>query len=234
MDRRRFMGLSGSLIALGATASRASASPQPPWKPYQRAALVDGEGRPLRAATLRERESYVFFYPYGGTPSLLLNLGRQIEGLSLKTAKGTSYDWPGGTGANRSIVAFVAICSHQLTRIAREASFLNYNPAAGKISGAPGFITCCAHGSVYDPRKGAKVVFGPSPPPLTAVALEYDEGTDTLAAVGTYGGEMFRDFFKAYKSELRREFGGSQAKQEVYGQARVWHISEYTKLQVLC
>jgi len=43
-----------------------------------------------------------------------------------------------------------------------------------------------------------------------------------------------RDFFKAYKSELRREFGGSQAKQEVYGQARVRHISEYTKQQVLC
>ena len=60
------------------------------------------------------------------------------------------------------------------------------------------------------------------------------DGAGTLAAAGTYGGEMYRDFFSAYKSELRREFSGSQAKQQVYGQARVWHISEYTKQQVLC
>ena len=57
----------------------------------------------------------IFHYPYAATPCFLLNLGRPLSlPAELKTAAAQPYRWPGGVGPQRSIVAYSAICAHQL------------------------------------------------------------------------------------------------------------------------
>ena len=235
MDRRHFIKLCGTTLLLVRSQARAWASePAAPLQRYARVALVDGEGRPVRAAKLAKDETYVFFYPYAGTPCYLIRLGTLIESENLTTADGRRYDWTGGVGPGRDVVAYSAICSHLMTHPTRAASFINYHAAADELSGRRNVITCCAHGSVFDPARGAKVIAGPAPQPLAAIALEHDPSSDGLFAIGTFGGEQFREFFKDFKRELRDEFGRGQAKQAVDGQAVVVPLAEYSRQRIHC
>src|SRR5437867_7883846 len=113
MQRRSFMfACATSALAASLPGVAADASP----RLYFRARLVDPAGRPLQARSLPANRNFIFHYPFSGTPCFLLNLGKPTKvSARLKTADERTYEWPGGVGADRSIVAYSAICAHRLT-----------------------------------------------------------------------------------------------------------------------
>lgn len=89
------------------------------------------------------------------------------------------------------------------------------------VAGRSGVIVCCTHHSVFVPAQDGKVYSGPAPQPLATIILEHNGTHNELYAVGTYGGEIFDEFFRAYKIGVIEEFGRGVAKQEVTGTATV-------------
>jgi hypothetical protein len=94
-------------------------------------------------------------------------------------------------------------------------------------------IACCSDRSVYDPAAGARVVSGPAPQPLATILLEHDKKTDEIFAVGTFGGEMFNEFFRKYEFRLQLEVG-PRAKNAVEGTAVVRELESYSTQWAKC
>lgn len=231
MQRRQFIKFCAASAAAGAP-SIAAADATPRF--YARATLVDEHGVPLAASALPANRNLVFDYPYTATPCFLLNLGRPLrESVRLKTADQRSYEWQGGVGARRSIVAYSAICAHKLTYPTRQISFISYRAEASPSNPHAHVIHCCSEHSQYDPAHGARVVAGPAPQPLAAILLEYDPAADSLSAIGTLGGELFNEFFAKYSFRLALEVGPS-AHQAVAGSALVTPLDRYCRQQVKC
>lgn len=203
---------------------------------YTRSRLTDEAMRPLRASTLALGRNYIFHYPFEGTPCFLLNLGtatgRKVE---LRTEEGARYEWPGGVGSERAIVAYSAICSHKLTYPTRQISFISYRDrsSASGVS-RPNTIHCCSEHSQYDPASGARVLKGPAPQPLSAILLEHEPRTDELHAVGTLGGEVFNTFFEKYEMRLELDYGSGRARRRVGAQTAVMELTRFCKQQVRC
>ena len=218
------------------------ASQDPAVHRYNRVKLVDGRGRPITEAGLEEGKSYVFNYPYVTTPCFLLNLGKPANGNELlKTEAGREYRWQGGVGPHRSIVSFCAICAHKMTHPSRAVSFINYRHEDVSFKDKDendvrrqGVIYCCSEKSVYDPARGARVLGGPAPQPLAAIALEYDEEDGAIFATGTYRGELYRKFFDTFAFRLALEYETSDIQQKVAGTAKVTSIEDYSATQMLC
>src|SRR5690349_1509188 len=104
MRRREFIKFcAASAAATGGPAALAEDA-QPRF--YNRAKLVSPDGAPLRAKAVPAQRNLVFNYPYASTPCFLLNLGRPAKAARLATADRHSYEWHGGVGAARSIVAY--------------------------------------------------------------------------------------------------------------------------------
>ncbi len=211
-------------------------------KEYERVLLVDAKGSPVRADDLQVGESYVFNYPYATTPCFLLNLGTATaRDTSLTTEAGTPYVWQGGCGPQRSIVAFCAICAHKMTHPAKSVSFINYRHETVSFRNAKeqtaqrsGVIYCCSEKSVYDPADGARVLGGPAPQPLAAIALEHDDSSGDIYAIGTSGGEMYQKFFDTFAFRLALEFETSDIRKPTRNVARVVGIVEYSRTQMMC
>ena len=203
---------------------------------------MDAGNRLVTPQTLDVGVTYVFNYPYVTTPCFLLNLGKPADGNELlKTEAGQEYRWHGGVGPGRSIVSFCAICAHKLSHPSKAVSFINYRheDVSFKDKGEntvrrPGVIYCCSEKSVYDPARGARVLGGPAPQPLAAIALEYDEKEGAIYARGTYGGELYREFFDTFAFRLALEFGTSDIQQKVSDTATVTSIEQYSATQMLC
>ncbi len=202
-------------------------------KPHPRALLVDDKGQPLKASSLKEQTNYLFHYPFQATPVFLLDLGKAAAARAVTAKEGGSYHWPGGVGARRSIVAYSAICSHQLVYPNRELSFISFRKERTQRGAQAGLIHCCAEHSQYDPGAGAAVLSGPAPRPLAAVLLEHDPATDTLTAHGTLGSEMFPAFFKKYQARLQLD-GLSDPQGPVGDKTRVHALEQFTKNNVQC
>jgi Rieske Fe-S protein len=230
MERREFVKLcAASAAALAAPAVRADARP----RLYERARLVDEKGAPLHARDIPANRNLIFHYPYAGTPCFLLNLGRAVHApAKLKTADQTPYEWSGGVGPARSIVAYSAICAHKLTYPTRDISFISYRAEKTPGNRFASVIHCCSEHSQYDPAEGARVVAGPAPQPLAAILLEYDPRNDEIVAVGTLGGEMFDEFFQKYAFRLQME--GGNAHTAVSGACVVHPLENYCRQQVKC
>jgi len=169
MDRRDFV----QACAVGATAtSLASALGTSAWaanaqpKAYARTLLVDEQGQPFKASQLRAQVNYVFHYPFEATPVFLLDLGKAAQPATLNTKDKQAYEWPGGVGAKRSVVAFSAICAHKLVYPTKELSFISFRKGAVANPQTPSkgndLIHCCADHSQYDPARGAQVLTGDS------------------------------------------------------------------------
>lgn len=231
MERRDFVKLcAASAAALAAPAAQADARP----RFYARARLIDEDGKPLRASAIPVQRNLIFNYPYAATPCFLLNLGRPVHApMRLKTADQSPYEWSGGVGAQRSVVAYSAICAHKLTYPTREISFISYRAEKTPGDRFAQVIHCCSEHSQYDPAEGARVVAGPAPQPLAAILLEYDPGTDEIAAVGTLGGELFDEFFRKYAFRLQME-QGARAHDAVAGSCVVHPLENYCRQQVKC
>ena len=231
MERRDFVKLCAvSAAALAAPGVRADARP----RRYERAKLVDEKGAPLRASAIPANRNLIFHYPYAGTPCFLLNLGRPVRARALlKTADQTPYEWAGGIGPGRSIVAYSAICAHKLTYPTREISFISYRAEKTPGNRFASVIHCCSEHSQYDPAEGARVLGGPAPQPLAAILLQHDGSSDEIFAVGTLGGELFDEFFRKYAFRLQLEQGG-RAQAAVSGTCVVHPLENYCRQQVKC
>jgi arsenite oxidase small subunit len=242
MDRRNFLESCSTATTVaclsGAASFPAMAADAKP-RPYGRVLLTNERGDPLKASTLVAQTNYVFHYPFEATPVFLLDLGKPALAASggLKTKSGESYAWPGGVGKGRSIVAFSAICAHQLVYPTPNLSFISFRkgtPANAKTPNAGAdLIHCCADHSQYDPAQGAKVLSGPATQPLCAILLEHNAKDDTLTAYATLGGELFDDFFKKYEAKLSIEVG-SKAKNAVAQRTPVRELEKFCRNAVKC
>ena len=177
---------------------------------HPRSLLVDAHGSPWPARRLEKGEAFLFNYPYTVSPVFLIAFEHEVESVELVTEAGQRYAAPGGVGADKSIVAFSAICAHKLMYPTPAISFIGLRNGGGDEPRH--VIHCCGENSRYDPLHGARVIGGPAPQPLAAVLLEWDAGTDQLHAVGTRGGEMFDTFFEKYAKKLEFETGSSLPK----------------------
>jgi arsenite oxidase small subunit len=231
MERRDFLKFcAASAAATGSTGLAADATPQM----YRKARLVDDKGRPLKAKAIPANRNLIFHYPYASTPCFLLNLGKPARAsVQLKTVDQKPYEWRGGVGASRSIVAYSAICAHKLTYPTRDISFISFRPEKSASNKIASVIHCCSEHSQYDPAEGARVVAGPAPQPLAAILLEHDAGTDEIHAVGTLGGELFNEFFAKYEFKLAMEHGGA-VRQAAGDACVVQALENYCKQQVKC
>ncbi|MEO5672241.1 MAG: (2Fe-2S)-binding protein, partial [Ramlibacter sp.] len=200
---------------------------------YPRALLVDEHGQALKASQLKPHTNYVFHYPFEATPVFLLDLGKPALPHALSTRTRDAYAWPGGVGPRRSVVAYSAICAHQLVYPTREVSFISFRKTRAQKGVQDELIHCCADHSQYDPARGAQVLSGPAPQPLCAVLLAHDIKADSLTAYATLGGELFDDFFKKYSMKLSLEVG-PKARNAVTGQAVVSELAKFCRNSIQC
>ena len=236
VNRRNFLkivGATGAMVAVNPSVIRQTLHADTGlFKAYERVQLVDGNGAPIKASALKKETNYVFNYPHVGTPSLLLNLeDATATDVKLKTEDGQEYLWKSGVGQKRTIVAYSAICSHQLSHPTPNDSFISYVQKNKKTMAynKAGIIVCSSHLSAFDPKAGAKQIAGPAPQPLASVVLEVGDD-DTLWAVGVLGSDRFHEYFKSYKPELKEWYGGSRgAKKLVKISAKTVTLNEYSK-----
>lgn len=231
MDRRGFIesctaGAACLSLPLGSIA--ADARP----RSYQRALLVDEHGQAFKASKLAPLTNYVFHYPYVATPVFLLDLGRALGPVTVSTKEQGAYQWPGGVGARRSIVAYSAICAHKLVYPTKDVSFISFRRKRAQKGVQDELIHCCAEHSQYDPARGGEVLSGPAPQPLAAILLSHDPKQDTLTAYGTLGGELFDEFFRKYEAKLSLDVG-SKAHDPVK-QATVVELSRFCRNSIQC
>ncbi len=234
MDRRSFVetcsaGVACLGVAVALPVFAADARP----KAYARVLLTDERGDALRATGLQAQTNYIFHYPFEATPVFLLKLAQPAPPQQLSTKSHDSYVWPGGVGPQRNLVAFSAICAHQLVYPTQQISFISFRKSRAKKGVANNLIHCCAEDSQYDPAKGARVLSGPAEQPLCAVLLEHDPKADTLTAYATLGGELFDDFFRKYELKLSLDVG-PKAKNQVTGRAAVRELVKYCRNPIQC
>jgi Rieske Fe-S protein len=233
MERREFVGICAASAA-GAALPDASQAATLSARKYPRAKLVDEKNVALRIAALRVGTTYVFDYPYAATPAFLLRLDQPLTtGILLRTEAGEPYQWDGGIGPDRALVAYSAICAHKMTYPTRQVSFIGYRDSPSPVAGKGKVITCCSDRSVYDPAAGARVVSGPAPQPLATILLEHDPKADEIFAVGTFGGEMFAEFFRKFDFRLQLEMG-NRAKAAVQDATVVRPLENYSTQWAKC
>lgn len=208
---------------------------------YTRSLLIGDNNERLKTNSLTIGEPYVFFYPYISTPCFLIDLGIETSRSELTEKSGNSYEWTGGVGPNRSIVAYSAICSHKMSHPAKEISFINYrhDPISfysrdGKSEKRAQLISCCSERSVYDPVDGARVLGGPAPQPLAAIALEYDAATGELYAIGSYGGDMYDRFFDKFGFRAAMEHKVNDPRKLTDGKTTLQKLSDYSGQTIKC
>jgi arsenite oxidase small subunit len=240
MDRRDFVGVCAASTAAAClttmpTGFAVAANAQP--RSYARALLTDEFGDPIRLQKLRAKTNYIFHYPFEGTPAFLLDLGVATRPTQLSAKDRTEYQWPGGVGPKRSVVAFSAICAHKLVYPNKELSFISFRPGKALNPNTPNagndLIHCCADHSQYDPRQGAKVLSGPAEQPLCAILLEHDPRQDTLTAYATLGGELFDEFFQKYAFKLSLD-SGPRARERVAQRSVVTELERFCRNPVRC
>lgn len=236
MDRRNFFKIAavGAAVAIAPSTitGRLYASEGALFEAYEKVQLVDNDGNPIKASTLKKEINYVFNYPFVGTPSLLIDLGEKTaENVTLKSEDGEEYVWKSGVGANKSIVAYSAICSHQLAHPTPDDSFIQYLPRGGKTMacGQSGIVVCSSHLSAFDSKRGCKQISGPAEQALASIVIEIDND-DNIWASAVLGPDKFHDYFRAFKPEMKKYYGGKRkAKKRVKDNALTVTLSEYTK-----
>jgi arsenite oxidase small subunit len=229
MERRDFVKFCAASALVTPGAFAADSRP----RLYSRAKLVDEKGSPVRAKAIPANQNLIFHYPFAATPCFLLNLGRPASAsVQLKTAGNELYEWTGGVGGGRSVVAYSAICAHKLSYPTRDISFISFRTEKSARNRHAAVIHCCSEHSQYDPAEGARVVAGPAPQPLAAILLEHDPASDEIHAVGTLGGEMFNDFFQKYEFRLALEHPAPKV--QIAGSCVVQALDNYCRQQVKC
>ena len=237
MNRRNFLkvaGVSGAVVAISPSmiTGQLHASNGTLLENYERVQLVDADGNPIKASSLKKETNYVFNYPYVSTPSILLNLEKPTQkDVKLTSADGVEYIWSGGAGKDNALVAFSAICSHQLAHPTPDDSFIQYitDDEETMAYERGGVVVCSSHLSAFDAHGGCKRLSGPANEPLASVILEVEDD-DTIWASAVLGPDKFHEYFKTFKPELNKYYGGRRkAKRPVKDSVKTVTLKEFTK-----
>lgn len=238
MERRGFFKLSGAAAAMVIAPSLITetlrADDGSLYKSYDKIMLKDSEGNPLKTANVVEQENYVFNFPHVATPCILVKLdGSTQKNVTLTADDGTEYTFKGGSGKDGSIVAYSAICPHQLTHPQPDTTFFQYVPKGTKTlaydKAVGGVFVCSSHLSAFTPKDGGKRVTGPATEGLTQIVLEVDEN-DVIWAVGALGPNKFHAYLKAFKGEFKKYYGNKRkAKKLVKTEAKVTTLKNFSK-----
>jgi len=241
MNRRHFTKICTSMI-VAATSTLAEQTDVHSKESFQHSLLQAGKSGALKASDLIVGEPYLFFYPFVTTPCLLINLKDSISTQDTDDTENTFAQWTGGVGPRNSIVAYSAICSHKMSHPAKEISFINYrhDPVSfysrekSETVEKSGLISCCSERSIYDPSQGAKVLSGPAPHPLAAIALEYNESNDELVATGSFGADMYERFFDKFGFRASIEHEVSDPRTASGAEVVVRKLSDYSRQTIEC
>ncbi len=214
--RRKF--IKGVIFGIGAVAAasvldavRGLQVPLAGGSTYTKMLLVDSSGSPVKSSSIVVNNPVIVLYEYPLVDEInfLFNLG-DASGNPIALAStsvtipenGNKYTFPGGVGANKSIVSYSAICQHlgckppnihfyppnyMKTGMPPPSFLPSSSISAAQSANAPGVIHCDCHGSTYDPYHGAAVLEGPTQRPLPFTVLEWDSSTDQLYATGSVG-----------------------------------------------
>jgi Rieske Fe-S protein len=235
MKRRSFLKLSGTTamavaIAPSLISQKLYAEDGSLFQTFEKVQLKDADGMPMKASALVKEENYLFKYPHASTPAIMVDLPKApVKDIKLKAEDGTEYIYKGGVGSKGTIVAFSAICAHQLTHPQKTMSMFQYVPSTGKTLAyeKAGIFVCSSHLAAYDPMQGGKAVGGPAPQGLASIVLEIDKD-DIIWAVAVLGPSKFQDFFDAFKQDHKAEFGRRGAKKLVKTEAKVQVLKNYS------
>ena len=235
MERRNFLRISATSAAAVAVApslitEKLYGEDGSLFKPYEKVLLKDADGNPLKASSLVEEENYVFNYPHAATPAIMVNLKEAAaKDVKLKAQDGTEYVYKGGAGSKGTIVAYSAICAHQMTRPTKTMTMFQYVPTTGKTLAydKSGVFVCSSHLAAYSATEGGKVLGGPATQGLASIVLEIDKD-DNIWAVAVHGPAMFEEFFDAFKQELKAEYGRRGAKKLVKEETKVQTLKNFT------
>jgi arsenite oxidase small subunit len=244
MERRNFLKVAaatGAMVAVSPSTitGELRADDGSLFKAYEKVQLVDAAGAPIKASSLIKEENYVFNYPHASTPAILLDLPEPTKrDVNLVSADGEKYVWKGGVGAKQTIVAYTAICAHQMAHPTPDDSFLQYckkgqttmaYDGSGDVKGVGGVMVCSSHLAAYDVTSGCKNLNATAPQPLAAIILEVAED-DTIWASAVLGSDKFSDYFKTFKPELKKYYGGKKAgTKHVSGTATMVAMKDFTK-----
>ncbi len=239
MERRGFLKLSGTtaaaiVVAPSLITETLRADDGSLYKSYDKVMLKDKDGTPLKASTLAKEENYVFNFPHVASPAILVQLdGPTEKNVTLSADDGTEYTFKGGVGKDGSIVAYSAICPHQLTHPQPDTTFFQYVPTGTKTlaydKAVGGVFVCSSHLSAFTPKDGGKRVTGPATEGLTQIVLEIDEN-DVIWAVGALGPNKFHEYLKAFKGEFKKYYGNKRkAKKLVKKEAKVVTLKNFSK-----
>ena len=235
MERRNFLRLSATsamavAVAPSLITQKLYAEDGSLFQTFEKVQLKDAEGNPLKSKALVVEENYVFMYPHAATPAIMVDLPAPTEtNIKLKAEDGTEYVYKGGAGAKGTLVAYSAICAHQLTYPTAAMSMFQYVPSTGKTLAyeKPGVFVCSSHLAAYDPRQGGKVVGGPAKQGLASIILEID-AEDNIWAVAVLGPNKFQAFFDAFKQDLRKDYGRRGAKKLVKEETKVQPLKNFS------
>lgn len=235
MERRDFLRLSATSAAVVVVApslitQKLYAENGNLFQTFEKVQLKDADGKALTLSALIEEENYIFNYPHAATPAIMVNLATPTgKDIKLKAADGTEYIYTGGAGAKGTLVAFSAICPHQLTYPKKAMSMFQYVGEKGKTLAYDkgGVFVCSSHLSAFEPKEGGKVVGGPANEGLASIILEIDKD-DNIWAVAVLGPVKFQDFFDAFKQDLKAEYGRRGAKKLVETEVKVQALKNFS------
>ena len=131
---------------------------------------------PARAEDLELGGTQLQAFP--ADPKGLVRDGSPLNLVLLVRVGGDGLDEETRKRSADGVVAYSAICTHQACPV-------------NQWSKEKMAMVCSCHGSTYDPKNGAKVIFGPAPLPLAALPLKSDNGLLVVAGgfVGRVGGQ---------------------------------------------
>lgn len=235
MERRNFLQLSAtSAVAIAVAPSlitqKLYAEDGSLFQTFEKVQLKDAEGNALKSKALIKEENYIFMYPHAATPAIMVDLLEPTaKDIKLKSEDGVEYIFKGGVGAKGTIVAYSAICAHQLTYPQKSMTMFQYVPTTGKTLAyeTAGVFVCSSHLAAYDPKQGGKAVGGPANQALAQIVLEID-AEDNIWAVAVLGPDKFQEFFDAFKQELKAEHGRRGAKKLVKEEVKVQKLTNYS------
>jgi rieske iron-sulfur protein len=132
--------------------------------------------QPARAEDLELGGTQLQAYP--ADPKGLVRDGSPLNLVLLARVGNDGLDEETRKRSADGVVAYSAICTHQACPVNQWST--------EKLA-----MVCSCHGSTYDPKNGAKVIFGPAPLPLAALPLKSENGVLTVAGlfVGRVGGQ---------------------------------------------
>lgn len=184
LRRRRLLGagvvgVGAAVVPLFAPAARADDPSESPPQPGDRLAFLTGpkKGTAIKPDDLPIGGPQVQAYPL--SPAGIVRDGSRLNLLIVARFDPASLAPETQAHAADGVVAYSAVCTHQACPV-------------NAWSDEKKMAVCSCHGSTYDLRDGAKLVFGPAPSPLAALPLKRADGALVVAGKFTrhVGGEI--------------------------------------------